>query len=317
MIRIYKAVIIGCGRIGSEYDFSHAGMYSSNKQTKLIAVCDTNIEKAKKAQRKWRVKTSYGNYKTMLTKEKPDIVSVCTWEDSHAEIIDECVKWHPMAIICEKPLADTISNAKKIISACKKNKVILQINYQRRFNKTYQEIRDFIWKGWLGKIQKITGHYGNGLMTNGSHLIDLAHYFLQEDFGKVMAFKSKIKSAYEHDDNYAVIAETKSGAIFSLTPSDNRKYLQLELEIFGENGKISFKQNGYEIEYEKPCKHKIFPAFKGLAKATLPFRSKPDGKFMESALAELLLCIEQRKTPLCTGEDALKTLEFIQKCIKK
>lgn len=324
-MRVYKAAIIGCGRIGCEYDYdptskiilSHAGAYSKNPRIRLVAVCDLDINKAKKAQKKWGIESVYSDYKQMLVKEKLEIISICTWESTHAEIVEHCVKIKPLAIFCEKPIASTIKDAKKIIRLCDKNGIVLQIDYMRRFSKAYAEIRDYIADGKLGKIQKIVGHYGDGLLTNGSHLVDLANFFTQEKFEKIVSIKSKIKSAYKHDPNYSVLAQTKSGTVFALLPNDNSKYLYMELEIFGENGRILLKKSGYEMSYEKVSNHhSLFHEFKGLEEVPPPFKSKLDGEYMRDGVEELLNCLETGRKSLCSGEDALQTLEFITKCRK-
>lgn len=318
----YKAVIIGCGRIGCEYDYdpkrkvisSHAGAFYENPKTELTAVCDLDPKKLKKAQKKWNIPSVYKDYKEMIRKERPDIISVCTWENSHAEIIKYCAKYKPKAIICEKPIAPSAKDAKQIIAACKKGRVLLQVNYMRRFSKLYQEIATFIKTGKLGKIQKITGHYGGGLMTNASHLIDLANFFTKEKFTKISAIKSKIKSQYKNDPNYAFIAETKSGAVFSLTPQETAKYLHIELEIFGEKGRITLEKSGFKVKLDKVGPHTLFSGFKELKPAKLPFKNQEKGQFMEDGLRELLKSLEKKTTSLCSGEDALETLEFVLNC---
>ena len=319
---MYKAVIIGCGRIGAQYDFdsgkkvisSHAGAYDANPKTELVAVCDLDIEKAKATKKKWDVPQIYTDYSAMLAEEKPDIISVCTWEDSHAKIIKDCVKFNPKAILCEKPIAADKNAAEEIINACKENGMLLQINYMRRFSPLYQEIAEFIRSGKLGKIQKIAAHYGNGLVTNGSHLIDLAHYFLEEEFDTIHSIKCELKSAYPNDPNFAVLAESKSGVIFSLLPQDNSKYLILEMKIFGEKGCIYLKNSGFEVEFFEPTAHSMFTGYFELRKVEPPFSQKEEGRFLEDSVRELLIAIENNKTPLCSGEDALKTLKFILKC---
>ncbi|MBU0981403.1 Gfo/Idh/MocA family oxidoreductase [Patescibacteria group bacterium] len=321
---MYKAIIIGCGRIGAEYDFdpnqklisTHAGAYSANPKTDLTAVCDLDIKKAEKAQKKWNIPVIYQDYKAMLEQEKPDIISICTWEDTHAEIVKHCAKYSPKAILCEKPIAPSVEEAQEIIQTCQDQNITLQVNYMRRFSPLYQEIASFIKEGRLGQIQKISGHYGNGLMTNASHLIDLAHLFLSETFTTIQAQKSQIPSAYVNDPNYAFLAKTPSGTHFSLLPQDSSKYLSLELKIWGTLGAIRLTKNGYDLEFFVPKPHSIFPAQQELTPATPPFKNKPDGRFLENSIESLLTTIETNTKPLCTGEDALKTLEFVLQCKK-
>ena len=96
MNKIYRAGIIGCGNIASGYDpngaykiTTHAGAYSYIKKTKLVALTDMNKKKLNEAGKKWRIDKLYTNYKEMLEKEKLDILSICTWDDSHYQILKD------------------------------------------------------------------------------------------------------------------------------------------------------------------------------------------------------------------------------------
>ncbi len=319
----FKAAIIGCGRIGSEYDddpkrifvASHAGAYTKNSEIELVALCDTDSEKLEKAGAKWKISGLYKNYEEMLEKEKPEIISICTQVESHAEILEKCVNAKPLAILCEKPIAKNIEEAEKMVRICREKKVILQVNYMRRFSPAYREIADYLKSEKMGKIQKITGHYGDGLITNASHLINLAEFFCESEFSKVASIKTSIESRYENDANYAFVAESKDGIIFSLTPQNNKNYLILELCVYCEKGAILFKKNGFEISVFETDEHSLFSGFKELKEIGYPFKNKPDGEFMMDSVNCILECIKTSSEPLCSGEDALKTLKFVANCM--
>ncbi|MEK6858022.1 MAG: Gfo/Idh/MocA family oxidoreductase, partial [Nanoarchaeota archaeon] len=82
---VYKSAVIGCGRIGCEFNDSpnpkygimtHSQAYSLNKRTKLIALVDVDEKKVKKYSQKYDVK-DYLDWRVMLEKENPDILSIC------------------------------------------------------------------------------------------------------------------------------------------------------------------------------------------------------------------------------------------------
>lgn len=317
---MFKAVIIGCGRIGCEYDFdpkrveiaTHAGAYAANPSTQLLAIADLDEDKIQKAQAHWDIPKSYTDYREMLATEKPDIVSICTWEDSHFEVTMEALKHKPKAIWCEKPITKTVEEAQKLIQSCEQAGTLLQVNYMRRFSPLYKEIKAYIQAGQLGDIQKIVAHYGNGLMTNGSHLIDLAHYFTGETFTIQSASPSQAPSSYKHDPNLAVLAQSTSGAPFVLLPQDNQNFLLLEMEIFGTKGQISLRNSGFDIEFKAPQDHRYFTGYKELQTQASPFKNKMDREFMQHALTELLVSLNENRPSLSSGQDALKALEFVQ-----
>ena len=59
----------------------------------------------------------------MLNENKIDIISICTHASNHHEIVKEAIKNKILGIFIEKPIANNLKNALKIIELCKKNKV--------------------------------------------------------------------------------------------------------------------------------------------------------------------------------------------------
>ncbi|MBV9358813.1 MAG: Gfo/Idh/MocA family oxidoreductase, partial [Chloroflexi bacterium] len=97
--RPYRVGIVGTGRIaGSIQDevenlpfsfllpYSHAGAYASVPATRLIAAADLNAERLAAFARRWDLEATYADYRTMLERERLDIVSVCTPTPSHCGV---------------------------------------------------------------------------------------------------------------------------------------------------------------------------------------------------------------------------------------
>jgi len=92
---MFRAAVIGCGKIGSEFAddpqvkdiYTHAGAYMECPDTELVGVCDTNKEKAQICKDKWGLSGFYTNYHDMVSETKTDIVSICTPDSTHYEII--------------------------------------------------------------------------------------------------------------------------------------------------------------------------------------------------------------------------------------
>jgi len=164
---VYKAAIIGCGKIGSEYSedplitgiYSHAEAYSVSPDIELAAVCDTNIMRQKKCQERWKVRSAFSDYHEMMDTIKPDIVSICTPDQTHYSLISSILKETDVcAIIAEKPLATTTKDAKKIVSIAQKNGVVLAVNYPRRYSDNHLKVKDQIQQQkYLGNIQNVSG----------------------------------------------------------------------------------------------------------------------------------------------------------------
>ena len=89
----YKSIIVGCGKIAglcddnTAYVYSHAKAYSLNANIDLVCCCDLNIDKAKRLAEKYNVDLVNNDYLDVIEQQKPDIISVCTPDDSHFEIV--------------------------------------------------------------------------------------------------------------------------------------------------------------------------------------------------------------------------------------
>ena len=106
----FSSVIIGCGRIGtffdnpdSEYHFTHAKGYYLSENVELKGVFDINADSVKKAARLWKTE-SFTDLESMLSTIKPDIISICVQDEYHYEYLKQVAKFHPRAVITEKPL---------------------------------------------------------------------------------------------------------------------------------------------------------------------------------------------------------------------
>ncbi len=157
---MYNAAIIGCGRIGCSFDEdplrtginTHAGAYSQNSKTKLVALCDVDESKLEKYGKKYSVNNLYNNIDELLETSKPDFLSVCTPVNQHEEITIKAAKAGVKGIFCEKPISDSLEAAKRMIKVCNENETVLQIDHQRRFDPLFLTLKKALKNNFLGKI---------------------------------------------------------------------------------------------------------------------------------------------------------------------
>ena len=78
----------------------------------------------------------------------------------------------------EKPLSSDLRQAREIVSLCKKNNVPLYVNYFRRVDPGIAQLKRLIDRKKLGRLRFVDIYYGQDLLNNGSHFIDLMLYLL-------------------------------------------------------------------------------------------------------------------------------------------
>lgn len=183
----YRAAIIGLGFIGggdqvsgdaiggqqvSNLDGTHAEALSKNERVQLVAGSSRDAGRRERFTQRTGVKT-YADWREMLDKERPAIVSVATYSPQHAEITIACAERGVRVIYCEKPIATRVVDAERMLAACEKAGALLVINHNRRFHAHHRRLRDEIARGLLGDLTSAALRWGNGRLGNvGTHLID-------------------------------------------------------------------------------------------------------------------------------------------------
>jgi len=192
-----RVAIIGIGQIARK---AHIPAYISNKYVDLIALVDIDKRKAKRAAKKFGIKNCFSSIDELFEKQNVDAVSICTSPNTHAEIALKAFSYDAH-VFCEKPMATTIYDGKKMLEASQKKGKNLMIGFNLRFRSNYKRAKNLISRGRLGHIYCIEGHYltpnplfrwgksrwffrselgGGVLLDQGSHVLDLLNFFFGE-----------------------------------------------------------------------------------------------------------------------------------------
>ncbi|HEY0866516.1 MAG TPA: Gfo/Idh/MocA family oxidoreductase [Fimbriimonas sp.] len=178
----FRVGIIGCGRpfrtegsTGFGMSRDHAKGYLA-AGCRIVALADVNCENAKAFQQDIGGDAIYEDYREMLAKEKPDIVSVSTWIGLHEEMVVDCAEAGVRAVHCEKPIAPTWKAARRMVEACEKSGTQLSFNHQRRFDPPYVAARKMIQEGRIGELKRIEMQCDN-LFDWGTHWFDMMFFY--------------------------------------------------------------------------------------------------------------------------------------------
>lgn len=315
MAKKYKAVVIGCGKIGVEVKLyrkeiqpaTHAGAYKNHPKVELAALVDINSERLKSASKYFPGIPLFNSAKKMFEKTNPDIVSIATPPNSHSQLVQLAAKFKPRAIVCEKPISNSLREAKKMIKAYKENKSLLFINHQRRFDPLIRKWRDKIKNGLVGDILQVSCYYYNGLFNNGTHLIDLLRFLLGE-ISWVKGIENIKTSVSREDKNIDALIGFRNNAR-AIIQSLPKNYGCFNFYFYGTKGRVAFKNLTYEIEYRKLVENKYY---KGYYQFSEPI--KKEGKirsFMASTVNHVVACLEGRDRPVSGGEDGLAALKVL------
>lgn len=187
--------VIGCGGIAR----IHLRGYMTSGRYEIVGLAD--LEEAAMAEKDEMFGISprhYTDARAMLAEERPDVVSICTWHSGHAPWAIAAATYKPKAILCEKPMADTVGHAEQMMIACRRNGVKLAVSHQRRFVPAYTLARDLIAQGAIGDVRLIQSFAADGLPNYSSHQTDMYRYLLGDvDCDWVMGNVERKTDRYE------------------------------------------------------------------------------------------------------------------------
>ncbi|MCA0757136.1 Gfo/Idh/MocA family oxidoreductase [Paenibacillus sp. N4] len=186
-----QVAVIGAGSISS----CHLDSYRNNPNANIYAVCDLNGERAAKAAEAYGAAHIYTDYRELLADPGVEAVSICTWNNTHAEISIAALEAGKHVLV-EKPLCRTVEEALKVQEAVEKSGKLLQVGFVRRYDANAQLLRAMADRGEFGGIyfakastlrrlgnpggwfSDIERSGGGPLIDIGVHVIDLCWYMM-------------------------------------------------------------------------------------------------------------------------------------------
>jgi predicted dehydrogenase len=138
------------GIVGSKFaaDF-HCDSYSRNPHARLRAVAA--IDNLEPISKKWNIPATYQDYREMFAREDLDLISVCIPNFLHHDAVIAASE-AGVDVVCEKPLATSIADAREMIEVCRKNRTRLFYAEDWCFSPTMRRIDALIKEGAVGDI---------------------------------------------------------------------------------------------------------------------------------------------------------------------
>jgi len=229
MLRSKKktACIIGLGKIGIAYDFysksktkSHFKALEKSKYFKLIA----GVEKKKIKLLNEINLQIFSNIEDLSKNYNPYLIVISVPTKKHMGIFSDIMQYlSPKIILFEKPMGKNITEAKKIVKICKKNKTYLFVNYVRNYLPNLEKLKKLIYKKKLLVHLRYSGNIHN----------DFCHYFYLFDY----LFGLKLHPKKRNIENMF-----KNCTLKIIKKKNNQKD---NLKILGKNLSIEWKNDNF------------------------------------------------------------------------
>jgi predicted dehydrogenase len=166
-------------------------------------VADVSGERARRVATELEIENSYGSLEAMLECRGLDAVVIATPDKFHAAMV-KLAAAAGKDILCEKPLALNLADAKDLLETVAKNGVRLQVGFMRRYDPAYSAAMKRIEEGEIGVpvVFKSLGRDKDGppiaayrsnvngmlFYTNTIHDFDLARWLMQDEVSEVHAY---------------------------------------------------------------------------------------------------------------------------------
>jgi len=195
-----------------------------------------------------------------------DAVLICSENIHHVKLV-KAAATACKHVLCEKPLATTVSEAAMMVQWCEQAGVQLQTAFPCRYHPTITRAKELLDQRRLGDILAVraTNHGqmpggwfadpalagGGALMDHTVHVVDLLRYLLQDEFVGVYALSAKRFHDIEAEDSGLLSLEMQNGVLVTLDPSWSRPssyptWGNVTMELIGTEGSLyvdMFAQN--------------------------------------------------------------------------
>ena len=317
-----SCLIIGLGQIGMDYDFDHIDndkIYTHSKairkhsKFKLVGAVDKSPKQRDRFEKRYGLPV-FDNIELAVQELKPDIIVISTPTQSHAQILLKVLNvYKPKIILCEKPLAYELSEAKNMVEMCKKENVTLFVNYMRRVDQGVLEIKKRIESGEIISPIKANVWYSKGILNNGSHFIDLLSFWLGELKSTEIINGGRLWNNLDPEPDFKI--EFNLGtAIFRSAWEES--FSHYTIELLSRSGRLFYDNGGNHIEWQAKSKDPNFSGYNILSSHQEILKNSMD-IYQWHIYDDIFKYLSGKTTNICTGIEALKNLKNIDFIIKQ
>ena len=171
----YRAAIVGLGSIARAHLRGYRHPQNAGR-VEVIAGADVSAEARDRfaAEAGIEPRQAYAAFEDLLQRERPDVVSICTWPPLHPELTEAAAAAGVKAVLTEKPMAVDLPGCDRMLAACEGAGTLLVVGHQRRLTPKFSRARALLDEGAIGAPLQLTGIAGGDLLTDGTHTVDAA-----------------------------------------------------------------------------------------------------------------------------------------------
>jgi 1,5-anhydro-D-fructose reductase (1,5-anhydro-D-mannitol-forming) len=246
--------LIGTGRIADERILPAVNASAGNR---LVGVVSRDAARAQAFAQKFGAQHAYTRYEDLLKNPAVTIVAIHTPNALHAEQAIAAAR-AGKHVFCDKPMALTVADAKRMIDECRRARVKLGVNFHNRFMPCFIDVKKIIDSGEIGEVvlAQIEASPGSragvradtwrvdaalaGLGTSmsiGVHVYDILRYLLSSEVVSVSAFFDTPRGVME-ETNLSLF-RFSNGVMAQVSVHEKAPFPHNDFVIYGSRGRIT------------------------------------------------------------------------------
>jgi len=318
---LYTAAFIGLGDIAWRYDhrmpgnmLTHFSAYQTHSDIRVVAGYDPDEQ----ARDEFSNSTLVDVHECLddLLSNTPDIVSITSPTEFHAQHLARCLEAEIPMVWLEKPAAHSCEDLLKLIKMQETSSTTtVLVGFQRRYLPVYRRLKTAIETRSMGNCVCLSIVYSRGLLTNGVHLVDLLHFLTGIDSkGEIVRIEDR-----GTDSSPSFIYKT-SELECTITGVD-LDYHSIDISAHFTEGRIQILHGGLTEIIENKVSNSLYPGFSHLAVIPAQSRSRQElrsdiSSVMSSLLNDLISSHCAECSPASDLRSSLVAQEIVERVLQ-
>ncbi len=320
-----KGVLIGCGFFAE----NHLHAWRDIDGAEIAAICDIDTGRLQTVGEMFAIRDRFSDIDALLGQGSYDFIDVATTVASHRPIVELAAR-HGLHIICQKPFAETMADARAMVDAADAAGVALMVHENFRWQSAIRAAKAEIDAGAIGTPfwGRVSFRSAHDVYTAqpylatddkfiiqdlGIHILDIAR-FLFGDVATLSATTKRVNPKIRAEDVATMLLQHETGVTSVVdcsyaTMLEQDLFPQSLLEIDGTDGSIRLSP-GYllTVTTVEGTRHL------DVAPPVLPWAERPWHNIQESVMAiqsHFVESLNAGSAPETSGADNLKTLAIV------
>ena len=320
-----KAVMVGCGGMSRAW-LSAAGEMAD---VEVVGLVDIAEENAQQRREEFGLKEAVvdTDLKSVLKTTSPDAVFDCTVPEAHTEVTVTALR-HGCHVMGEKPMADSMANARRAVRAAEKAGKVYAVIQNRRYMENIRRLQRLLASKAIGPVTTVNcdfyigAHFG-GFRDRMEHVLLLDRAIHTFDQARLLTGAEPVSvycrewnpegSWYDHDASAIAVFEMSDGLVFTYRGSWCAEGLNTSWEsdwrVVGTRGSLTW-DGGDGMAAQKTAKRGAF--FAEMKDLEIPPMRKTDRVGGHAGLIrEFIDCVQKGKQPETICTDNIKSLAMV------